>query len=177
VSSRGSPDPAFVCALAVFSKGQAFAFEARKWSQLGPSREALAWHLAPLASLWPAFGGQLGHKDGIKNQRKIDTKTRSENDRKIDPGASKIWFVFELEKQGPRPRFRDGRPRPSQGLPRVAPGRPRPPFGVFLVSLWVPFGPPWEHIVLSLALPWLPLASLGTPLATPWPPLASLRST
>ena len=28
VSGRGSPDPAFVSALAVFSKGQAFAFEA-----------------------------------------------------------------------------------------------------------------------------------------------------
>ena len=76
---RGSPDPAFVCALAVFSKGQAFAFEARKWSQLGSLREALAWHLAPLASLWLAFGGQLGHKDGIKNQRKIAMKIRGEN--------------------------------------------------------------------------------------------------
>ena len=48
IAAMGSPDPALVCALRLFSKGQAFAFEARKWSQLGPSREALAWYLAPL---------------------------------------------------------------------------------------------------------------------------------
>ena len=93
MSGRGSPDPAFVCALAVFPKGQAFAFEARKLSQLGPLREALAWHLAPLASLWLAFGGQLGHKDGIKNQRKIVIEIRLKNCRKFDPGASKIREV------------------------------------------------------------------------------------
>ena len=90
MSSCGSPDPAFVCALAVFSKGQAFAFEARKWSQLGPSRETLAWHLAPLASLWPAFGGQLGHKDGVKNQGNLDTKIYLENG--LDFGSPGVQF-------------------------------------------------------------------------------------
>ena len=143
MSSRGSPDPAFVCALAVFSKGQAFVFEARKYSQLGSLREALVWHLAPLASLWLAFGGQLGHKDGIKNQRKIVTKSRRENCRQVDPRASKIRSVFEPEKQIPRTRFWDGRPRPPQGLPRGAQGCPRPPFGRPLGSYWSSLGTSW----------------------------------
>ena len=105
MSGRGSPEPAFVSALAVFSKGPAFAFEARKWSRQGPSREALAWLLAPLASLWPAFGGQFGRQEGIKNQEKFETEIRNENHRKFLPRASKIRSVFEPEKLSPRGRF------------------------------------------------------------------------
>ena len=46
----------------------------------------------------------------------------NENYRKFLPGASKIRSVFEPEKQIPRLRFRDGRPKPPQGLPRGAQG-------------------------------------------------------
>ena len=175
MSSRGSPDPAFVCALAVFSKGQALAFEARKWSQLGPSREALAWHLVPLASLWLAFGGQLGYKDGIKNQREIAMKIRGENYRKIDPRASKIRSVFEPEKQIPRTRFWDGRPRPPQGLPRASQASLWGVFGVPLDSLWPSLGSYWALFGTPLApfsIPWHPL---GHPMATIGVPALYLR--
>ena len=78
MSGRGIPDPAFVSALAVFSKGLAFAIEVRKWSRQGPSREALAWLLAPLASLWWLLEGKLAAKTASKikenSKRKFVTK-------------------------------------------------------------------------------------------------------
>ena len=143
MSGRGNPEPAFVSALAVFSKGLAFAFEARKWSRQGPSGEALAWLLAPLASIWPAFGGQFGRKDGIENQRKVETKIQTKIIKKFVPGASKIRSIFDPEKLIPRGRFWAGRPRPPQGLPRGAQGCPRPPFGRPLGSYWSSLGPSW----------------------------------
>ena len=159
MSGRGSPEPAFVSALAVFSKGPAFAFEARKWSRQGPSREALAWLLAPLASIWPAFGGQFGRKDGIENQRKFETKIRNENDRKILPRASKIRSSFDLEKQVPHGRFWAGRPRPPQGCPRLSQASLWAPLGLLLVLLGTLLGSFWDHF----RLPWRPFAP-------PWPP-------
>ena len=163
MSSRGSPDPAFVCALAVFSKGQAFAFEARKWSQLGSLREALAWHLAPLASLWLAFGGQFGRKDGIETQGKFDTKIRNENHRKFLPGPRKsgpflnrknrfLGFVFGT--------VAPSRPRASPGVPKGVPGLP-------LGASWAPIGPPWDPLGLILAPLSASLATLSGPLGLP----------
>ena len=99
MSGRGWPDPAFLSALAVFSKGRAFAVEARKWSRQGPSGEALAWHLAPVGLTLAGFWDQLGRPDCMKETTNLDTTIHTENDRKIDPGASQIGSIFEPEKQ------------------------------------------------------------------------------
>ena len=157
MSGLGSPEPAFVSALAVFSKGPAFAFEARKWIRQGPSREALAWLLAPLASLWP------GRKDGIRNQQKFETKIRNENHRKFFPGASKIRSVFEPENPIALLAFRAGRPSPPQGLPKVAPGPPQ-------VSLWAPLGLLLVVLGTLLGTFWHHFRLLWRPFASPWPP-------
>ena len=90
MSRRWGPDPAFVSALAVFLRVQLSQAQPEKGGGKGRQRRLWSglWHL--LASLWLAFGGQLGHKDGIENQEKFDTKIHSENDRECDTGASKI---------------------------------------------------------------------------------------
>ena len=80
MSGRGWPDPAFLSALAVFSKGRAFAVEARKWSQQGSSGEPLAWHLAPLGLTLAGFWDQLGRPDRIKKTINFDTTFHNEND-------------------------------------------------------------------------------------------------
>ena len=56
VSRRWGPDPAFASALPMFSKGRAFAFEARKSSRQEPQGSPWPglWH--PLGCLWLAFG-------------------------------------------------------------------------------------------------------------------------
>ena len=125
--------------------------------------------------LWLAFGGQLGYKDGIKNQREIAMKIRGENYRKIDPRASKIRSVFEPEKQIPRTRFWDGRPRPPQGLPRASQASLWGVFGVPLDSLWPSLGSYWALFGTPLApfsIPWHPL---GHPMATIGVPALYLR--
>ena len=170
VSSRGSPDPAFVCALAVFSKGQAFAFEALKWSQLGPLSEALAWHLAPLASLWLVFGGQFGRKDGIKNQRNFETKIRTKIIENVSPGPRKSGPF--LNRKNRVPGFVFGTVAPSR--PRASPGVPKGVPGLPLGASWAPIGPPWDPPGLILASFSGPSASLRDHLAPLTPPFVTL---
>ena len=170
MSGPGCPDPAFVSALAVFSKGRAFAFEARKWSRQGPSREALAWLLAPLASLWLAFGGQFGRKDGIKNQRKFETKFQTKSIENSSPGPRKSGPFLNRKNRGPGFVFgtvAPSRPRASPGVPKAVPGLP-------LGAPWAPIGRPWDslgHILSPLSAP---LATLRVPLASLTPPFVTL---
>ena len=170
MSGRGSPDPAFVCALAVFSKGQAFAFEARKWSRKGPSREAWAWLLAPLACLWLAFGRQFGRKDGIKNQRKFETKIRTKIMEKFSLGPRKSGPF--LNRKNISPGFVFGTVAPSR--PRASPGVPKAVPGLPLGASWAPIGPPWDPLGLILASFSTPLATLRVPLASLTPPFVTL---
>ena len=83
-------------------------------------------------------------------------------------GGSKIWSIFESEKQSPRGRFSmifGIVAMPPQGLPRVAQGSHLglrlAILGAPLGSLWQPFGSPWRPLGL-------PLATLGAPLAYLW---------
>ena len=102
------------------------------------------------------FGGQFGHKDGIKNQRKISMKIQSENYRKIDPGASKIQSILEPETRLPSSVFglvAPGWPKASRGTPKPVPGLP-------LGCFWCSFG--------------FPLALLGVILGSLWHALGSL---
>ena len=119
----------------------------------GPQGRLWPGFMARLASIWPAFGGQFGRKDGIENQRKFETKIRNENHQKFLPGASKIRSIFDPEKLIPRGCFSAGRPRPPQGLPRGAQGCPRPPFGRPLGSYWSSLGPSWVHFGTNFRLP------------------------
>ena len=79
VSRRWGPDPAFASALPMFSKGRAFAFEARKSSRQEPPGSPWPglWH--PLGPIWLAFGSQLGRQDGFKKKRNFDKKINREN--------------------------------------------------------------------------------------------------
>ena len=107
----------------------------------------LAFGALPLASLWLAFGGQFGRKDGIKNQRKFETKIRTKIIDNSSPGLRKSGPFLNQKNRSPGFVFgtvAPSRPRASPGVPKGVPGLP-------LGASWAPIGPPWDPPGLILA--------------------------